>query len=727
MSAVPSAAVATTRGARGASAPSSIEPLRQLIGEVTRLGVRFRLSGAEVAIDGTEHLPGTLRDQLLDYDTKGWLWAYLGGEAVDTPSRELLARVGVAAILVETRQQARDAIRLIERDKQTYGDVVGLDIETTPKPGLGMPRPPIRLNSDGSLAETQTSTGSDRAGVDPHQADIATLQLYAGGSLVFIFRRAALDSVVRSHWLRRQHMAIHNAAFETLFISSALPPYRLPPVRSPRPSRTDCTQQAANLLLGVNYDIGRSLADTVRVFLKLTLPKGLQLSDWGAARLSPGQQAYAGLDAVLARKLWPLLEAELKRKDRYAAYVLQRKAIPGVADMQKRGMRLDRDKHKEWVETATRGLAEARRSYQAMMRRPPPTSDNDVREWLRLVLDEGRLRRWPRTGKKSELSVATVDIKYLTDVPSMPLVLDIMRRQRLLNNFGDNLATKVSPVTGRIHCSFILGGTKAGRFSSRDPNLQQLPAKRAPEFKECIGAEEGCLLIACDWSQVELRALAWLSRDQALTQALHNQRDLHKATAARVNRIPETEVSAAQRSVAKIVNFATVYGGGPRTLVAQIFLDLGVRLSEAEAAAMQEAFFAQFAQAHQWRLDNHERCKRQGYVRIGCGRTVEGRWEASRKLSFTQHCDLPIQGICADAMLRAITLAHARLKQASINGGLIATIHDELVVEAAAADAEAARTILEQTMTDAFAETFPGAPTNGVATAKIGRNWAEVK
>ena len=114
---------------------------------------------------------------------------------------------------------------------------------------------------------------------------------------------------------------------------------------------------------------------------------------------------------------------------------------------------------------------------------------------------------------------------------------------------------------------------------------------------------------------------------------------------------------------------------------------------------------------------------------IGVGRIVKAEWETDvgGRLLFTRCCNLPIQGICADAMLRAVAWTYARLKQARIRGGLIATVHDELLLEVEEDDAEKARLILETTMIDAFSETFPGAPENGVAAAKIGRTWAETK
>src|SRR3954463_2624040 len=111
-------------------------------------------------------------------------------------------------------------------------------------------------------------------------------------------------------------------------------------------------------------------------------------------------------------------------------------------------------------------------------------------------------------------------------------------------------------------------------------------------------------------------------------------------------------------------------------------------------------------------------CQAQGYVSIGAGRVVEAKWEASGPLSFSQCCNLPVQGAAADAMLRAIPLVFKRLR--GIRGGLVATVHDELLLEVAEDDAETAKQLLSETMVEAFELTFPGAPSNKVVEVKIG-------
>jgi DNA polymerase I len=106
---------------------------------------------------------------------------------------------------------------------------------------------------------------------------------------------------------------------------------------------------------------------------------------------------------------------------------------------------------------------------------------------------------------------------------------------------------------------------------------------------------------------------------------------------------------------------------------------------------------------------------------------VEAAWEPSGRLSFPQCCNLPIQGVCADAMLRALAMTHARLRRAAIRGGIVACVHDELLLEVSEDDAERARALLQEAMTEAFEITFPGAPILGIAQAVIGRRWSDVK
>jgi DNA polymerase-1 len=708
---------------------AKLRDLRRLLAEVTTLGVRFRLSGADVVAMGTNALPPSLLVALSQHISSGLLWSYLGGEADDADALDLLDQLRVMAQLVETPEAARSAVRQLIRDQRQHSGPLGIDLETAPLPRYRGEVVALRINGDGSLSALQP-VNNDRAGLSPHTARIATLQLYGGGTTAFVFRGAALDLVLTSHWLRRQRLVAHNSTFELAFLRHHGVAYRaLSPTR--RRNRTgfrfDCTLQAAGLSLGVEYGGGRSLANAAKQIFNLDVPKALQVSDWAAINLSPGQVAYAASDAVLTRRLLPELNARSRSNGTGAAYELQRSALPAVAAMELRGLLLDRPEHARQVETWSQELAEERGRYHAATGTAPPSTPNEVRDWLVSVLEPAAQVSWPRT-EQGLLSIRSQHLKRLTHIPSARPVLAILAHEKLLSTFGAKLVERINPATGRLHAHYLVAGAKTGRFSCNNPNLQQLPNARAPEFKRCIVAAPGYVLIGCDWGQVELRAIAWLAHDtDEMTPLLAAGRDLHRETAATIAGVTIEQVTSEMRRAAKAVNFGSVFGISPRGLVEYAFGSYGIAMTEADAKHALYAFFRRFATINRWRQDNVDICRAQGFVRIGAGRIVKAAWEPSGRLTFQQCCNFPVQGICADAMLRAITLVHARFTEAGIRGGLVATVHDELLGEVHEDDAERARGLLQQAMTGAFVMTFPGAPTTNVATANIGRSWAEAK
>jgi DNA polymerase-1 len=709
-----------------AEAPGAeLVALRHLLAELQVLGVKFRISGADVVVDGADTLPISLQEALRAFmGTGGLLWEFLGGGAYDDEALELIDALDVDVVHVEAVALARDVIRQLILDLRRHGGPLSADIETAPLPEY-QPEPIfVRLNKDGGLSAVQP-VDSARTGLSPHLASIATLQLYGGGDTVYVFTGEAREVVLRSHWLRRQCLVVHNAGFEVAFLRQHARGYRKLPHRRYR-GRIDCSMQAAGLVLGVGFGGGRSLANASKVLLGLDVRKELRTSDWGAANLSEGQLAYAAADAVLTRRLWPRLVEAMQASGTGAAYELQRRAVPAVAAMELRGLTLDRAEHGRQVDIWSRELAVARRQYQETTKQIPPSSPNEVRAWLTMVLDINTLACRPRT-ETGMLSIESRHIKRLIHVETARPVLRILAHEKLLSTFGPTLAKQINPATGRLHAHYNIAGSKAGRFTCSNPNLQQLPSQRAPEFRRCIVAAPGDLLVGCDWNQIEVRAAAWLSGDAALTELYTEGRDLHAENASLIAGVPLAEVTKAMRQAAKPVTFGALYGIGPRSLAEDAFAHYGVEMTQAEAKHALDAFFWRFATLDRWRRDHAERCQARGYVVIGAGRRAEAAWEPGGQLSFPQCCNLPIQGICADAMLRAIALVYARFNAAGIRGGLVATVHDELLAEVNAADAKGARELLQAAMVEAFTLTFPGAPMRGVAEAKIGSTWHEVK
>src|SRR4029077_6948065 len=167
-----------------------------------------------------------------------YLWDLIDN-GIDGEPVELLERLGVGSVLVETRYEAREAVRQIIAYLAEHGQPIGLDIETAPRPGYAQPRPCARFNASGVISDAQPPRKAyqDPAGTDPHRSDIALAQLYAGGKQCFVFRSNALWMLLLSHWLSRQHLVAHNLGFELGFITQC--GYRTPASRHVR-RRLDC-------------------------------------------------------------------------------------------------------------------------------------------------------------------------------------------------------------------------------------------------------------------------------------------------------------------------------------------------------------------------------------------------------------------------------------------------------------------------------------------------------
>jgi DNA polymerase-1 len=696
-------------------------PLRHALREAVALGAKFRMSGAAVSIEGITALPQRLCEALRAH--QHYLWDLIDN-GTDREPIELLDNLGVEPVLAETRYQARQAVRQIITDLAEHGPPIGLDIETSPRPEYAQPRPCAKFNANGCISDAQPPRKAyqDPAGTDPHRSDIALAQLYAGGKQCFVFRSNALWMLLLSHWLRRQHLVAHNLGFELSFLAQC--GYQGPVGWRRVRSRLDCTEQAAGLVIGIGHGgENRGLANAALALLGITVPKEHQLSDWGAAELSGGQIAYAAIDAILAYRLWQRLIREFSANDLWGAYRLQRNAIPAVVDMQARGLKLDREEHARQIELWSRDLAKARHRYAELTGEPPPGTDADVRRWLEANLPAIELDRWRRT-PSGQLSVDKDDLAKLGHLPAARPILDLRARERLLQTFGPKMAARVSPATGRIHASFLIAATKAGRFSCRNPNLQNLP--RDPAFRQCIVAEDGYILLCADYSQIELRVAAYESRDAGLTRVFAEGGDVHAESASRITGAPAWLVTKEQRQGAKAVSFGALYGQGAQGLADTAYARFGVEMDLADAQAALNGFFSAYPELHRHLQHNAQISQRRGYVRIGCGRLVRAEWEFGR-ISYQQSCNLPIQGGAADLMLLAIKLVHQQFRKAGIRGGLIATIHDELLAEIRQDDAEISKEIMHREMTHAFELAFPGAPTTGLLTVNSGRNWKEAK
>ncbi|MEM9167818.1 MAG: DNA polymerase I [Planctomycetota bacterium] len=340
-----------------------------------------------------------------------------------------------------------------------------------------------------------------------------------------------------------------------------------------------------------------------------------------------------------------------------------------------------------------------------------------------------------KTGPSTDAEVLeklSHDASIETRIPE--LVLDYRQLTKLVGTYLTSLAEDIHPETGRIHASFNQTVAATGRLSSSDPNLQNIPIRTdvGREIRKAFVAPEGRVLIAADYSQIELRILAHLSQDAGLIEAFREDQDIHAAVAAQIHSVALTDVTREQRSGAKMVNFGIVYGITPYGLARR----LGV--SNAEATDIITGYKQRFPGITTFLDACVEHARTNGYVETMLKRRrpindIDSNNPNRRALAERMAINSVVQGSAADLIKLAMLDLHARLspnaahrregKQPAIPGvRMLLQIHDELVFEADETDADEAKALVVDRMAAAMDLDVPLK-----VDASISRNWFEGK
>lgn len=307
--------------------------------------------------------------------------------------------------------------------------------------------------------------------------------------------------------------------------------------------------------------------------------------------------------------------------------------------------------------------------------------------------------------------------------PIIDLILSYRQFSKLKSTYADGLVKVISEKDGRIHSTFKQTLTMTGRLSSTEPNLQNIPVRTelGKMFRRFFVAEEGCVLIDADYSQIELRVLAHISGDPTLIGAFRDGTDIHAATAAQVFGVPLSAVSDELRKRAKAVNFGIIYGISAFSLAE----DIGV--SRKEAQNYIDAYFRKYPEIKNYLDKTVDEAKRQGYVSTLFERRryiPELAAKNKNLVAFGERVAMntPIQGTAADIIKKAMVDTDEALKAAGMKARLILQIHDELIVEAPVDEAEKAAAILKDKMENTVKLLVPL-----VADAHIGKSWFDAK
>lgn len=295
----------------------------------------------------------------------------------------------------------------------------------------------------------------------------------------------------------------------------------------------------------------------------------------------------------------------------------------------------------------------------------------------------------PVLGKtpKGEPSTAEEVLEELAAQHALPrLILDWRALQKLRSTYTELLPQAVNPRTGRIHTSYGQAIAATGRLSSSDPNLQNIPVRNAEgrRIRQAFVAAPGNMLLAIDYSQIELRLMAHFSGDELLQQAFREGRDIHQATAAEVFGLPPDEVPADQRRAAKAINFGLIYGMSSFGLARQ----LGIARGEAQAYI--DRFFGRYPGVKAFMDGTRQAARERGYVETLYGRrlylpNIRSKNQGLRQYAERTAINAPLQGTAADLIKLAMIDVADFLRQKAPDIRMIMQVHDELVFEGPAA------------------------------------------
>jgi DNA polymerase-1 len=448
--------------------------------------------------------------------------------------------------------------------------------------------------------------------------------------------------------------------------------------------------------------------------------KQLSMSDVSVEAATP----YACAEADMAGRLRPLLEAELHEQGLWSLFSeIEMPLVAVLARMEETGVAVDGDALREM----SRGLGEqvAQLEQQAYDSVGHQFNLGSPQQLSQVLFEELGL---PKTRKTKQ--GYTTDATALEGLRGAHAVIDILLEWRqitkLKSTYIDALPALVHPKTGRIHTNFNQTVAATGRLSSQDPNLQNIPV-RTPlgnAIRRCFVARDygpDPVLLAADYSQIELRILAHLSGDEQLIEAFVQDEDIHAATASSVFGVPIDEVTADMRRRAKVFNFGVLYG------LSEFGLSSREGISREEAAGFIETYFAKYRKVREWREGVIKSCRELGYAETMVGRkrfVPEIRSSNFQVRSAAERIavNMPAQGTASDIIKIAMNKIDAELLERGLTTKMVLQVHDELIFEGPSKERDTVQELVLRIMPQSLELAVPLK-----VDVKVGTNWGELE
>lgn len=430
---------------------------------------------------------------------------------------------------------------------------------------------------------------------------------------------------------------------------------------------------------------------------------------------------YACADADMTFRLFGLLRDELDSEKLTGLFEdIEMPLVPLISDMESAGIAIDTG----MLDEMSRRLGDQLGSIEAEIYEHAghPFNIASPKQLGTVLFDELKLPvgRKTRTGYCTDAAV----LEYLKDQHDVVrLVLEYRTIAKLKSTYVDTLPKMVSPRDGRLHTTFHQTRTATGRLSSSDPNLQNIPVRGelGREIRRAFTAPQGFLLLAADYSQIDLRALAHLSGDPELMSAFSHDDDIHTATAMKLYNLPREEITSDMRRFAKTVNFGVIYG------MSGYGLEQATELSREEASSFISTYFERYSGVASYLRATKEQARSRGYVETILGRRryipdINASNRQVRESAERMAINMPVQGTSADIIKVAMLNVRREMDKQKLKSRLLLQVHDELIFEVPQAELIFMSELAPRLMAEAVKLDVPLK-----VDLKYGLNWGEME
>ncbi len=430
---------------------------------------------------------------------------------------------------------------------------------------------------------------------------------------------------------------------------------------------------------------------------------------------------YASEDADIALQLYHNIEPRVRKEEKLKElyHKIEGPLIYTLGDIERNGVLINSEKLDDQSKELEATISELESKVQDSAGETFNLgSPKQLQEILYQKLGLPIIKKTPK-GQPSTSETVLQELSM--DFPIVEDILSFRALSKLKSTYTDKLPKMINSETGRVHTSYHQAVTATGRLSSSNPNLQNIPirSEEGRRIREAFVAPNGYKILAADYSQIELRIMAHLSKDSGLLDSFSRDLDIHRATAAEIFRVALDEVTDNQRRSAKAINFGLIYGMSAFGLSKQLMI------TRAEAQNYIEQYFDRYPGVKNYMDETKLMAKKIGYVETVFGRRlyladIESSNYQRRQYAERSAINAPMQGTAADLIKMAMIELHQRINRESLDAKIIMQVHDELVIEVHENQAHDVSVLAKETMSNIFK-----LDVDLKVDADLGGNWEE--